>query len=51
MAEALRLGVIAEGVETSSEVQALLALGCDYAQGFHLAHPLPAEQLVSECFS
>ncbi len=45
MADALGLDVVAEGAE--SEEQALLAseLGCEFAQGFHFAHPMPAAEL------
>jgi diguanylate cyclase (GGDEF)-like protein len=45
MATALGLDVIAEGAE--SEDQALLAseLGCEFAQGYHFAHPMPAAEL------
>jgi diguanylate cyclase (GGDEF)-like protein len=40
----LGLRVTAEGVETASVHQTLRELGCDYAQGFHISRPLPAEQ-------
>ena len=36
----LGLEVIAEGVETASDREALLALGCGQLQGYHIAHPL-----------
>lgn len=36
--------VTAEGVEDQATLQALEALGCDAAQGFFLARPLPAPQ-------
>lgn len=36
--------VVAEGVEDQATLQALEALGCDAAQGFFLARPLPAPQ-------
>jgi len=47
MAEALNLRVIAEGVETDPEWQALIDLGCGAAQGFALARPMPAEGLAA----
>jgi EAL domain-containing protein (putative c-di-GMP-specific phosphodiesterase class I) len=42
-----RLGarVIAEGVETAGELQTLLSLGFELAQGFLLSRPLPAAAL------
>jgi EAL domain-containing protein (putative c-di-GMP-specific phosphodiesterase class I) len=36
--------VIAEGIETPSQLQRLCDLGCEYGQGFLLACPLPAAQ-------
>src|SRR5215207_2009260 len=43
----LGLTVVAEGVEGEEHVDALRALGCDIAQGFHYARPMPAAR-VSE---
>jgi diguanylate cyclase (GGDEF)-like protein/PAS domain S-box-containing protein len=42
MAKALDLTTIAEGVETEEQVALLRGLGCELAQGFHLAPPAPA---------
>jgi EAL domain-containing protein (putative c-di-GMP-specific phosphodiesterase class I) len=39
----LGLGVIAEGVETQSQLNQLKALGCEYGQGFLLSIPLSSE--------
>ncbi|GGI06610.1 putative bifunctional diguanylate cyclase/phosphodiesterase [Egicoccus halophilus] len=43
-----RLGVrvVAEGVEDAVTLAHLQALGCDLAQGFHIARPLPAAQVA-----
>jgi diguanylate cyclase (GGDEF)-like protein len=41
----LGLTVVAEGVEGAEHVQALRALGCDIAQGYHYARPMLAEAL------
>jgi predicted signal transduction protein with EAL and GGDEF domain len=44
-ASAFRLEVVAEGVETEAHGSRLLQLGCELAQGFGIARPMPAEQL------
>jgi diguanylate cyclase len=41
----LGLRVIAEGVESESVMNELRDLGCDFAQGFYLSRPLPADEL------
>jgi diguanylate cyclase (GGDEF)-like protein len=43
-----RLGfeVTAEGVENQGALEQLAAIGCDHAQGFFIAQPLPAAELV-----
>jgi diguanylate cyclase len=38
----LGLRVVAEGVENVAVLETLQALGCDFAQGFHIAKPLTA---------
>jgi diguanylate cyclase (GGDEF)-like protein len=43
LAHKLGLRVVAEGVETESELLAVGDLGCDEAQGFLLGRPAPAE--------
>lgn len=45
LGKALRIRVIAEGVEEQAQLNALLALGCDEIQGFYFAHPMEARQL------
>ncbi len=44
---ALGMAVIAEGVETSAQLAVLSGFGCDFAQGFLLARPMPLEQLMA----
>ncbi|WP_310447824.1 EAL domain-containing protein [Thiobacillus sp.] len=39
--------VVAEGVENKDSLDLLEILGCDHAQGYHISHPLPADELVS----
>ena len=46
MAERLRLDVIAEGVETEEQLRFLVQRGCHRYQGYHLARPMPAAQLL-----
>jgi diguanylate cyclase (GGDEF)-like protein len=45
MAHALGMRVVPEGVETAGQLERLVELGCDYAQGYHLARPLSAPDL------
>lgn len=47
LAHALRIRVVAEGVETDGQRRALLDMGCDYAQGFHYSPPLTAGQITT----
>lgn len=44
MGHAMALQVVAEGVETAADLAVLQALGCDQAQGYHIARPMPADQ-------
>jgi EAL domain-containing protein (putative c-di-GMP-specific phosphodiesterase class I) len=44
LAHSLNLKVVAEGVETTAQLTALKALGCDQYQGFHFSPALPAER-------
>ena len=45
MGHGLGLTVVAEGVETERTLRLIKELGCDGAQGFLIAHPLPADEL------
>jgi EAL domain-containing protein (putative c-di-GMP-specific phosphodiesterase class I) len=47
LAHRLRLRVVAEGVETLQQAQALAAIGCDIAQGYYYSRPLPAQDLTA----
>jgi len=45
LAKAFQRDVIAEGVETLEHGNLLLQLGCELAQGYGIAKPMPAKQL------
>jgi diguanylate cyclase (GGDEF)-like protein len=47
LARNLRLETVAEGVEDERVCDRLIGLGCDYAQGFALARPMPADAMRS----
>ena len=45
LAHALGLMVVAEGVETERQRDETVAVGCDFAQGYFFAHPMPAASI------
>ncbi len=47
LAHALELRVVAEGVETAAQLEALRAMRCDQAQGYLMGRPLPPDELVA----
>lgn len=46
LARALRLQVVAEGVETEDQAEFLRSCGCEQAQGYLYARPMPPAQLA-----
>ena len=44
IARYLSVPVIAEGVETLEQLDALKSMGCDYVQGYYFSMPVPAEE-------
>jgi EAL domain-containing protein (putative c-di-GMP-specific phosphodiesterase class I) len=38
--------IVAEGIESIESFDILKELGCDIAQGYYIAHPMPAEKLL-----
>jgi len=45
LAHTFGLGVVAEGVETVEQLEALTRFGCDYAQGYNWRRPAPADEV------
>ncbi|MEO9169760.1 MAG: GGDEF domain-containing phosphodiesterase, partial [Candidatus Baltobacteraceae bacterium] len=43
LASELGMIVVAEGCENTMQLQVMLDVGCEYAQGYALGHPLPAD--------
>jgi diguanylate cyclase (GGDEF)-like protein len=46
LARAFGMRTVAEGVETAAQLAVTTELGCTFAQGYHLARPMPAEELT-----
>ena len=46
LAHALDLPIVTEGVEEAEALDWLRDVGCDLAQGYHIARPLPLEDLL-----
>ena len=41
----LGLNIVAEGIETAEQAQALGTLGSEFLQGYHFARPMPASEV------
>lgn len=46
MSHALKLKVVAEGIETATQLEMLADYSCDIAQGYYLGKPMPLEELI-----
>ena len=46
LSQAFGRSLVAEGAETTAHVSALLALGCNVVQGYAVARPMPAEDML-----
>lgn len=51
IAQTLKVGVIAEGIETKQHAEALRRLGCDIFQGYHFGRPEPAQTVARRLIS
>ena len=49
LAHALKLTAVAEGVESAETLAFLKENGCDCAQGYHIARPMPAADIAGFC--
>ncbi|MGF1536951.1 MAG: EAL domain-containing protein [Elainellaceae cyanobacterium] len=50
LAKALKLAVVAEGVETSAQADILKSMGCTVMQGYLFSQPLQPEQVAELCW-
>ena len=48
MAQALKKDVVAEGIETRSQMDFLQARGCDFGQGYLFGRPVPPSRYLNE---
>ena len=48
LAHRLGMSVVAEGVEDGATLDRLRALGCDFAQGFEIGHPMSMDDLLAK---
>ena len=46
MAQQLEMKVVAEGVETQSQMEKVCQIGCEAIQGFYFARPMPATEMT-----
>jgi EAL domain-containing protein (putative c-di-GMP-specific phosphodiesterase class I) len=46
LGQALGIEVLAEGVESAKQLEALKAMGCGYVQGFYYSHPLDQDKFM-----
>jgi EAL domain-containing protein (putative c-di-GMP-specific phosphodiesterase class I) len=45
LADAMKLSVVAEGIESVHQLHQLRILNCSYGQGYLFSHPLPVAQI------
>ncbi|HAZ99462.1 MAG TPA: GGDEF domain-containing response regulator, partial [Halomonas sp.] len=49
LAHAVGCDVVAEGIETAAQADYLRSIGCEAAQGYYYARPLPADEFYHWC--
>ena len=49
LAHAVGCDVVAEGIETAAQADYLRSIGCEAAQGYYYARPLPADEFYRWC--
>jgi diguanylate cyclase (GGDEF)-like protein len=49
LAKQLKLGIVAEGIETQAQKDFLITLDCSRAQGFYYNRPMPVKDFVELC--
>ncbi|WP_086479003.1 putative bifunctional diguanylate cyclase/phosphodiesterase [Oceanospirillum sanctuarii] len=47
LGKAMGLNVVAEGIENQEQQELVASSGCDLGQGFHIARPMPLEDLIA----
>ncbi|NQV99029.1 MAG: EAL domain-containing protein [Rhodospirillales bacterium] len=47
LALSLDMNIVAEGIEEKAQMDALRELGCHYGQGYYMARPMPAEDIIA----
>ncbi|WP_064092007.1 putative bifunctional diguanylate cyclase/phosphodiesterase [Rossellomorea aquimaris] len=51
MAKHLGLSIVAEGVETESQLEWLTSIQCEYVQGYFYSKPVPSDELIEYLLS
>jgi diguanylate cyclase (GGDEF)-like protein len=51
LSKQLQLSIIAEGIETTEQLQWLQNVGCEYGQGYLFSKPLPAADIATKFFN
>ncbi len=46
MIHEMKLAIVSEGVETKEQMEAIVALGIEYIQGYYFSKPLPGEEFL-----